>query len=213
MLYLELLKNKYYYERRDKKMQEKTKYFFTTKIIAKKVIYYDKIESTQKKARNLAEQNVENGTIVITDYQTKGIGTHERKWYSEKNKNLLFTVILYPKCELGELKNFTYGIARCMTETIKSLYGYKLDIKLPNDIMHNGKKIGGILTQTVTNSGKVKYLLIGIGFNVNGENFNEEIKNIATSLKKEFGKEFNKEKILCEFCNVFEVYCKNKNIV
>lgn len=194
-------------------MQEKIKYFFTTKIIAKKVIYYKKIESTQKEARNLAEQNVENGTIVITDYQTNGIGTHERKWYSEKNKNLSFTLILYPKCDLKVLEGFTYDIAMCMSKAIEILYGYKLDIKLPNDIMCNGKKIGGILTQTITNSGKVKYLLIGIGLNVNGENFKGEIKNVATSLKKEFRKEFNKEEILCEFCDVFEKYCENKKII
>lgn len=183
------------------------------KILGKNQIYYEKIESTQKEARSLAEQNIENGTIVITDFQTKGMGTHDRKWYSEKGKNLLFTLIIYPRCGVKELEGLTYDIASCMVRTIENLYKYKLDIKLPNDIMYKRKKIGGILTQIVTNSEKVRYLLIGIGLNVNGENFNEEIKNVATSLKKEFKEEFDKQEILCEFCNIFENYCKNKNII
>lgn len=194
-------------------MQKKSKYIFNTNMIGKKVIYYDKIESTQKKARNLAEENIENGTIVITDYQTGGIGTHDRKWYSEKDKNLSFTLIIYPKCGMADLNGFTYDIANCMKNAIKNLYEYNLDIKLPNDIMFNKKKIGGILTQIVTNGENIKYILIGIGLNVNSENFNEKIRNVATSLKKEFGQEFNKEKILCEFCNIFENYCKSKMII
>ena len=194
-------------------MQEKIKYFFNTKIIAKKQIYYNEIESTQKEARNLAEKNVENGTIVITDYQTKGIGTHDRKWYSEKNKNLSFTLIIYPKCGIKGLESLTYDIANCMTNTVQILYGYKLDIKMPNDIMYNEKKIGGILTQIVTKGEKIKYLLIGIGFNVNGENFDKEIINLATSLKKEFGKNFSKEDILNKFCTIFEEYCTKKHII
>lgn len=194
-------------------MQEKNKYFFNSKIIAKKVTYFEEIESTQIKAKELAEKKVENGTIVITDYQTNGIGTHDRKWYSEKDKNLSFTLIIYPKCRVKELEGLTVSIAKCMVDTIEELYGHHLEIKMPNDIIYNNKKIGGILTQIATTGEEIKYLLIGIGFNVNGGNFDDEIKNIATSLKKEFGEEFSKEKILSEFCVRLEKYCEEKNII
>ena len=194
-------------------MKSKIEKNMKANIIGKKIIFFDVIESTQIEARKMAENKTENGTIIITNYQTNGIGTHNRKWYSEKDKNLAFTLIIYPKCTIRELDNFTVNIAQCLKNAIKNLYSYILDIKEPNDIIYNGKKLGGILTQIVTKGEKIKYSLIGIGFNVNGENFNEEIKNTATSLKIEFGKEFSRENILNEFCYNFEKYCIEKKII
>ena len=193
-------------------MKEKN-FFLKTKIIAKNTLYFKEINSTQIQAKELAEQNIENGTIIIADYQTEGMGTHGRSWYSEREKNLAFSIIIYPKCTIQKLDTFSVDVARCITRTIEKLYGYKLDIKNPNDIIYNKKKIGGILTQIVTNGGKIKYSLIGIGFNVNGEKFPAELKNIATSMKLEFGKEFSREEILSEFCNLFEEYCILNKII
>lgn len=85
------------------------------------------------------------------------------------------------------------------------MYGYNLEIKYPNDVMLNGKKIGGILTESITNRKIVKQIVIGIGFNINQEKFDEKIENIATSLKKEFGKNFDKQEILINFLSKFEV--------
>ena len=188
-------------------------YFFDTKIIARKQIYFKELESTQNEAKKLIEKNIENGTIVITDYQTKGKGTHDRKWYSEKDKNLTFTIILYPKCDIKQLENLTLDIAKCIINAIKKLYDLELEIKFPNDIILKGKKMGGILTQVATKGEKIRYLLIGIGININGENFNNGIEDIATSLKKEFKKNFNREDILNQFCINFEKYCYEKNII
>lgn len=193
-------------------MEEK-KFFLETKIIAKNKIYFKEIDSTQIQAKQLAEKNIENGTIVITDYQTGGIGTHGRSWYSEREKNLAFSLIIYPKCTIQKLDTLSIDIARCITRAIEKLYGYKLSIKTPNDIIYNKKKMGGILTQIVTNGKKIKYLIVGIGFNVNGENFPEELKEIATSMKLEFRKEFSRVEILNEFCNLFEEYCILNKII
>lgn len=194
-------------------MKEKNKYFFNTKFIGKKQIYFEELESTQQEAKKIAEKNIQNGTIIITDYQTNGIGTYDRTWYSEKNSNLTFSIIIYPKCTIKELKGFTLEIARCLQDAVENIYHIKLDIKEPNDIMHNGKKLGGILTQIVSKGEQIKYLLIGIGFNVNTEKFNKKIKNIATSLKQEFGREFSREEILNKFCIYLEKYCAEKNII
>ena len=191
------------------KKQEKN----NTKIIAKKIFSYDVIESTQIKAKELAEEKVEDGTLIMTDYQTGGIGTHGRKWYSDKGKNIAFSLIIYPKCKIEELDTISIDIAKCMVETIESLYGYKLNIKTPNDIIYNNKKMGGILTQMISYGGRIKYLLIGIGFNVNGENFPEDLKEIATSMKIEFGKEFSRQEIIEEFCKIFEEYCLERHIL
>ena len=73
--------------------------------------------------------------------------------------------------------------------------------------------MGGILTQIVTSGKKIRYLLIGIGINVNGKEFPIEIQDIATSLEKEFGKEFSREDIVSNFCSKFETYCISKKII
>ena len=194
-------------------MENKIKSFLSTKFLAKDIKFFESLESTQLTAKKMAEERVENGTIVITDNQKKGIGTHDRKWYSEKGKNILFTLIIYPKCNLKELNTITVDIAKCLIYSIEKIYNIKLDIKSPNDIIYNKKKLGGILTQIVTSGEEIKYLLIGIGINVNQEKFPDEIKDIATSLKSEFGMDFSREKIISEFCNIFEEYCLNKNII
>lgn len=194
-------------------MQEKIKYFLSAKIIGNKIIYYKMIDSTQKEVRKLAEKKVENGTLVVTDYQTNGIGTHDRVWLSQKGVNATFSIVLYPKCKANELDAITYDIASCLVETIKEISGHTLEIKRPNDIMCNGKKLGGILTQIVTSGEKIKYLLIGIGINVNQVEFPSELTNIATSLKKEFRQDFSREEIIAKFCNRFEKYCLNSRIL
>ncbi len=184
------------------------------KIIGKKRIYFEEMDSTQIKARELAEaKSVENGSIIITDNQTKGIGTHDRKWYTTKAKNLTFTMIIYPECSIQKLNTLTYDIAKIITNTIYTLYNYKLEIKKPNDIVYNGRKMGGILTQITTSGDKIKYLLIGIGFNVNQTEFNDELKDIATSMQIEFNKEFDREEILTEFLYKFEQYILQKRII
>ena len=184
-----------------------------SKIIGKNIVFFDEINSTQTKAKELAEKNIENGTIVITENQKNGLGTHGRSWYSEEGKNITFTMIIYPKCSISELNGITKKIATCMTSAIYSACNVITDIKEPNDIMINNKKIGGILTQIITKGEKIRYLLIGIGIDVNGTNFPEELIGIATSLKKEFKKEYQREDILLEFCNLFEKYCREKKII
>ena len=102
------------------------------------------------------------------------------------------------------LENLTILIAQCLVTTIKDLYDIKLDIKYPNDVMCNRKKVSGILTESVTNKEIVKYVFIGIGIDVNQIIFTPEIEQIATSLKKEYNKEFNREEIISSFFNTFE---------
>lgn len=131
-------------------MEKKIKSILRTKIIGKNVIFFDKINSTQVEAKKLAEKGIENGTIVLTDNQTNGIGTHGRKWYSNKGDNITFTLIIYPKCKINNLENLTTDIAQCMINAICEVCSKRLDIKKPNDIIYNKKKVGGILTQILT---------------------------------------------------------------
>ena len=103
---------------------------------------------------------------------------------------------MYPKYKINQLSNLTIDIATKIKEAIKELYDYNLEIKEPNDLLLNNKKICGILTEIHTQGEQIKYLLISFGFNVNEESFSEETKNLATSLKNEFKNDFCREEIL-----------------
>ena len=175
-----------------------------TKYIGKNIIYYKQIDSTHIKAKELVEKQIENGTIIIAEEQTAGIGTKARVWYTG-NENIAMTIVIYPDCKLEKLNGFTLKIGEIMKETISELYQIQLEIKEPNDLMLDGKKISGILTQTATKEGKIQYLIISIGFNVNEEKFSREIENTATSLKKQYGKNFKREEIIMHFIEKLEI--------
>ena len=177
-----------------------------TKVIGKQICYRKEFESTHMKSKQIVKKLslIGNGSILLADRQTSGVGTHGKNWYTGSEKNIAMTIILMPKCEVNQLDNLTIKIAKSMQETIKELYGYNLDIKYPNDLMLNGKKIAGILTEVNTVSGHINYLLISIGFNVNEENFSDETKGLATSLKAVYHKDFSREEIIKRFIEILE---------
>lgn len=117
----------------------------------------------------------------MADMQTAGKGTHGRVWHT-KTDNIAMTIILKPEINIKRLEGFTVAIAEKIQQAIKELYGIELEIKLPNDLLLNKKKICGILTEVVTIKEIVKEIFIGIGFNVNEKDFSSDISNIATSL-------------------------------
>ena len=189
----------------EKEIQEN----LTTKWLGKNLIYYANIDSTQNEIYRLIEKNkkLKNGTVVIADEQTDGIGTHGRKWHSGNKENILFSFIIYPDCSINKIKGFTIKIAECMVKVIKKVCDISLEIKQPNDLVYNGKKVGGILTQSITNKEKVKQIVIGIGLNVNGLIFPKELENIAISLRQIIKKKIPRENIIIEFLNLFEKDC------
>lgn len=155
-----------------------------TKYLGKEIIYEEEMESTQDVAKELAEQSGKNGSIIITENQTKGKGTKERKWIVSKGKNITFTILLKNNLQVEKLEGFTVKVAEAIQNAIKELYGYSLQIKKPNDLLLNGKKICGILMQIASIGGIVKYILVGIGFDVNEENFSEELRKYSNFTKK-----------------------------
>ena len=164
-----------------------------------KIECYKEIESTHLLAKNIANKSDSDGKLIIADVQTNGIGTNGRTWHTGNGENIAMTLILKPKAKIQEYSTLTIDIAKAMQKAIKELYNVELTIKEPNDLMLNDKKICGILTEVSTTGEEINYLLISVGFNVNEEKFEGELENIATSLKKEFGLDFSREKIIGKF--------------
>ncbi len=173
-------------------------------LIGNKIFYYKQLDSTQKEIwRQVQDNSIENGSVIVADVQTAGIGTHGRKWYTSQENNIAFSFVLFPEIEINKLKNITIIIANVIVKVFEDLYNVKLSIKNPNDIVVGTKKIGGILTQTKLQGEFVKTLVIGIGINTNQEVFDTEIESIASSIKNEFGINVDNNKVIKEFCKVF----------
>jgi biotin--[acetyl-coA-carboxylase] ligase len=173
-----------------------------TKLIGKELEYFYEIDSTQVEAKRNVEK-YKNGTVIIADMQTAGRGTHGRVWHT-KTDNIAMTIILKPEINIKRLEGFTVAIAEKIQQAIKEIYGIELEIKLPNDLLLNGKKICGILTEVVTIKEIVKEIFIGIGFNVNEKEFSSDISDIATSLYKETKQVYCREDIICKILENIE---------
>ena len=175
-----------------------------TKFLGKNNLYYEKIDSTQSEIWRLTKKNIANGTLVMAGIQTNGLGTHGRKWYTDMENNIAFSFYLEVNCNIKQIEGITIEIAETLVDIIKEKYNIKLEIKFPNDLMFNNKKIGGILTESKIIGEEVRFLIIGIGINTCQKEFNDEIKDIASSIKEEFNVEIDAEDIIAEFCNCFE---------
>ena len=174
-----------------------------TKYIGKQLKFFDEIDSTQTEAKRNVEK-YENGTVIIAELQTAGKGTHGRVWHT-KADNIAMTLILKPEININKLEGFTVAIAENIQQAIKELYGIELEIKLPNDLLLNKKKICGILTEVITIKEQVKEIFIGIGFNVNEKEFSSDISDIATSLYKEIKQVYCREDIICKVLENIEL--------
>ncbi len=185
-----------------------------TKYLGKEILEFKEIDSTQKELwRRIENGNASNGCVVIAERQTDGIGTHGRKWYTDLG-NITFSFSIFPNCNIRKLENLTYKIAEILKEVFKDLYDISLDIKLPNDLMINGKKVGGILTETKLQGENVKVLVIGVGINTTLTSFPEELEGKATSIKRELDIEVANFWLIFRFLEQFElnfrsVFCLN----
>ena len=176
-----------------------------TNFLGRNCIFYPEIDSTQNEIwRLIRNENIKNGTVVMADIQTNGKGTRGRVWHTNESENIAFSVFVQMDCNIKKLDGITTEIAEIIIDILDNDYGIKLEIKAPNYIVYNNKKIGGILTETKTISETVKYLVIGIGINTNAKSFPKEIENTATSIKNEFGVSVKAPEFIAEFCNRVE---------
>ena len=176
-----------------------------TSVIGRNILHFDDIDSTNIKAKELAQKNAENGSIIISEKQTLGSGRFKRKWVSPIG-GLWFSLILRPTIPPTEAPKITQIAAASIYKTLSDL-NIMSTIKWPNDILLNDKKLCGILAEMKCDMDSVHYLVLGIGMNINIDesDFDEDIKSIATSLKIEFNKEFERREILSKFLNHFEI--------
>src|SRR4030042_921551 len=166
----------------------------TTRFIGQRVIYFPSLESTMDAARQEAQKGAPEGTIIVVDEQTGGRGRVKRLWISPKGC-IAFSVILYPS--IAQLPYLILIVSLAVVRSIKEVTDLKPEIKWPNDILINGKKVCGILIENEIKGAKVEYANIGIGINVNLNVADfPDIMPFATSLSDELGKEVSRLDII-----------------
>lgn len=158
-----------------------------TDVFGKKYVYFDSTESTNLEARRLAQQGSEEGTVVVAEEQVAGRGRLSRGWYSPFGKGIWFSIILRPDFLPSEAAKCTLMAAVALTKAFHAMGLTDAGIKWPNDIMVNGRKLVGILTEMSGSMEEIAYIVMGMGINVKTvqEDLPEELKLIATSLKME----------------------------
>ena len=143
------------------------KHYIGGENFAKNIAYQDSIDSTNRAARQLAEQGAPEGTLVIADEQTQGRGRFQRKWYSPANSGIWMSLIIRPNLSIAEAPRLTILSAVAVAKTLTKLSMRQASIKWPNDVLIDGKKICGILTEVSAEGNQINYVIVGIGINVN----------------------------------------------
>ena len=149
-----------------------------TKLIGKRVYYFEEIDSTQNFAQNIAADKKENGTIIIAEKQTSGRGRLDRKWTSPKG-GIWFSLIIHPKFDVSSSTLIPILSAVALSKSIKSVLGIETEVKWPNDITMNGKKVAGVLVDASFQTNSIDYLILGIGIN-----FDIDAKKLEKRLTK-----------------------------
>lgn len=175
--------------------------------VAKEVLYFDTIDSTNTKAQELAEKGYPSGTLVVADKQESGKGRRGRSWVSPSGTGIFMTLMIKPDINPNNASMLTLVAALAVAKAITSVTGEEAMIKWPNDIVVNGKKVCGILTEMNAQFDYINHIVVGIGINVHNESFPEEISQMASSLMIEAGgKRFHRAQIIAETMSYFEQY-------
>ena len=164
-----------------------------TKIIGKKVIVLDTVTSTMDEAFRLGMENCPEGTVVCAEAQSKGRGRLGRAWISPKARGLYFSFVLRPSLPLNQLAQLTLMSAVALAEAIENISDLRPSIKWPNDILLGNRKLAGILTELRAESDQVKFVIVGVGLNVNTSS--HHLTPQAVSLKIAAGHSFDRTQV------------------
>jgi len=183
---------------------EEIKGFLDTKYIGNKILHFDSIDSTNIYAKGIAKDQ-RDGTVVTAEQQTLGKGRLGRNWVSPSKKGIYFSIILKPNLQPNKVAKLTLIGAAAVNLALRDIQ-VNSKIKWPNDIVIDGKKVCGILTEMSCELNIINYIVIGIGINANLDesDFSDDLKDKASSLKIATGKNIQRNKLLALVLNHFE---------
>ncbi|MCM1215238.1 MAG: biotin--[acetyl-CoA-carboxylase] ligase [Lachnospiraceae bacterium] len=184
--------------------EEELKSRMHTKWAGRELIFYEKTGSTNIQAKLLAEEGAPSGTLVVAEQQTQGRGRRGRTWASPAGRNLYFTLLLKPDFAPDKASMLTLVMALAVQGAVTELCGIEVGIKWPNDVVINGKKVTGILTEMSVQGEYIQHVVIGVGVNVKKQEFVPELEGRAASLEQESGRPVSRAALLEKIMEHFE---------
>jgi BirA family biotin operon repressor/biotin-[acetyl-CoA-carboxylase] ligase len=185
-----------------------------TKRFGRSVLFSREVDSTNDWAKKLATYGAYEGTVVVAETQTKGRGRLDRGWISPTG-GLWFSLILRPKLRPAESVKLTFVAGLAVAKVLREMFGLKAETKWPNDVLVNGRKICGVLTEMNTTGETVNLVVVGIGINANFDVekvFPDSLKRVATSIENELGRKVQLHRlfrVLLEHLeNLYELFTK-----
>ncbi|MDH5793150.1 MAG: biotin--[acetyl-CoA-carboxylase] ligase [Candidatus Bathyarchaeota archaeon] len=181
-----------------------------TKRFGRNIVFLREVGSTNDLAKELAGYGAVEGTVVVAETQTAGRGRLDREWVSPVG-GLWFSVVLRPELKPAEAVRLVFVAGLAVAEILRELYGLKSETKWPNDVLVNGRKVCGILTEMNTTDEKVNYVIVGIGVNANfdvAKVFSEELRKVAVSLENELGRKVRLEELFRALLEKLENFYK-----
>jgi BirA family biotin operon repressor/biotin-[acetyl-CoA-carboxylase] ligase len=173
-----------------------------TRMIGRRILYYPSVTSTNEIARTEAERGIQEGAVVVADEQTAGRGRLRRSWMTPTG-NIAMSVVLYPEKQI--LPSLIMMASLAVSRSIETVTDLKTQIKWPNDVLIDGRKVCGILIESDVRKEKIRYAVIGIGINVNaGKEIFSGIQTPATSLNIEAGKEVSRLLLIRELLTAMD---------
>lgn len=176
-----------------------------TSWLGRSFFYFPELDSTNSYAKAMSRIDTLHGALIIADAQTAGRGQYQRAWVSEQGENLTFSLIFEPTNQY-RLTILTLACALAVADVCGEQVKSKFDLKWPNDVLFEGKKLCGLLTEVIYNGNLLERVVIGIGINVNQIEFNEELEDSAISLTSITKQQLSRERLLARILSKIEYY-------
>jgi BirA family transcriptional regulator, biotin operon repressor / biotin---[acetyl-CoA-carboxylase] ligase len=173
-------------------------------IFGKRIYHFFKTDSTNRVALDLGHAGEPEGAVVLAEEQTAGRGRAGHKWHSERATGIYATLLLRPNLAPVQAPLLTMMAGLSAHAAVQAVSGLQVDLKWPNDLLIGGKKAGGILTEMHAEPTQIRFVIVGLGINVNQERFPPELAGISTSLRLESGRKQSRLEVLVQFLRQFE---------
>ena len=173
-------------------------------LFGKRVYHFFRTDSTNRIAMELGYAGEPEGAVILAEEQTAGRGRAGRNWHSERGAGLYVTLLLRPKISPAQAPLLTMLAGLSAHSAVLAQTGLAPELKWPNDLLLNGKKLGGILTEMHAEPSTVRFVIVGLGVNVNQEKFPAELSSAATSLLKETGRLHSRLEFLVKLLSQFD---------
>ncbi|MCI8296212.1 MAG: biotin--[acetyl-CoA-carboxylase] ligase [Lachnospiraceae bacterium] len=175
-----------------------------TERMGKRLVYLPQTDSTNIQARRLGQEGYPDGTLVVAETQTAGKGRRGRSWSSPAGSSIYMSLLLRPDIPPYSASMITLVAGMAVSQAVREMTGLPAQIKWPNDVVVDGRKICGILTEMSTEMESIHYIVTGIGINVNQHDFPEEIMATATSLRIEAARKISRSALIACTMERFE---------